>query len=274
MFTRTSIRRAVAVGAAAAGLLLLALPTAGTAAPATAPAGLDHFQCYLLQAANSTAFKPPAVKLTDEFGTITVNPAKKGNLLCNPVQKTRSDTGVVTPINNPNAHLVCYKVTTPTVTPHVVVVTNQFGSARLTIGAVTRLCLPSWKVFTPPVPTGAPPGLDHFLCYKASYTLTATGTPVQKFKSIPPAVNLADEFGTSTSKIHAPVELCNPVQKERLDNGQVTPITNPQAHLVCMKLDPLTLSKAVLAGNQFGVANLLATSRTTLCLPSFKDIIS
>src|SRR5947209_4622537 len=110
MVTRVLMRRGAVLVALVLGGTIAAVPVAGPVSADPAPAGLDHFQCYTADPTHSTAFKPPKVMLTDEFGTIQVQPAKKANLLCNPVQKTRSDTGEVTPVANPDAHLVCFKV--------------------------------------------------------------------------------------------------------------------------------------------------------------------
>ena len=59
--------------------------------------------------------------------------------------------------------------------------------------------MPSFKSLTPfnddlPVQV---PGLDHYKCYDASYTLSASGAPIQKFTKIPAAgaILLTDQFG-------------------------------------------------------------------------------
>jgi alpha-tubulin suppressor-like RCC1 family protein len=231
------------------------------------PPGLDHFHCYKA-AAQSGAFSqtPPSVQLQDEFGSASAQPVKVKQL-CNPVKKKRKDTGAVTPITNPDAHLVCWEIIrNPEQQPRVVNVQNQFGTARLLVGPAKQLCLPSWKSTTSGLPSDpAPPGLDHFECYKATYATN----PVDTFENQPPTVVLIDQFAKVKATVNSPVRVCNPVQKT-VPGQPPSPITNPDAHLVCFSIAVTpTVTRHVFAKNQFGTGQLTTLQSKQLCLPSF-----
>jgi hypothetical protein len=104
------------------------------------PKGLDHFKCYR---AYGPALFRRVVKLRDQFteGTVTVNRAVA---FCNPTEKQHGD--VITPIENPKGHLVCYTVT-PTPVPEKTFFTaaNQFGFEKLGTQGSDILCVPSEK---------------------------------------------------------------------------------------------------------------------------------
>jgi hypothetical protein len=119
----------------------LAVPTQKP--PHNPPQGLDHFRCYT--AAGTSAMTPELVRLGDQFiaaaGHYVLNP----KLFCNPVKKTRLDTGEVTPILNPDLHLACYTMTrVPFQTNRDII--NQFGPQTLAIGAPDTLCVPTRKL--------------------------------------------------------------------------------------------------------------------------------
>src|SRR5262249_32840121 len=154
------------------------------------------------------------VTLQDQFNTLNVTVAPQPDRLCNPVQKTLPN-GTVTPINNPDAHLVCHPVTLKPGSnfnsPGSVRVQNQFGVATLDVLPPNplRLCLPSFKQLAPPFPSQPqPPGLDHFLCYTARYHPMTMPFPLK-----PVTVGLADQFENVTANLVDPVTLCNPVKK-------------------------------------------------------------
>jgi len=111
-----------------------------------------------------------------------------------------------------------------------------------------------------------PPPVDHQLCYTAS----STG-----FK-IPAGVRLINQFspnGFVPTIRHVPVLHCNPTVKI-LPTGQVFPITNPNAHLVCF---PITVptpqpTPTVVVTNQFGQAVLIPGQPNRLCVPSWTSL--
>jgi hypothetical protein len=112
----------------------------------------------------------------------------------------------------------------------------------------------------------APPPVDHQLCYNASGTFT-----------IPPGVRLINQFSpngfvpviSSTLTVH-----CNPVQKTVVSTGDVTPITNPDAHLGCFPITVPTVqpTPTVVVTNQFGSATLQPAQPNLLCLPTWKSL--
>jgi hypothetical protein len=281
---------------------VLCIPGPGTPCPAppTQPGGLDHFLCY--QATDTpTQFPAPKLTLTDQFGTKSLTQPQAdfpaGNdRLCNPTTKLLP-SGVTYPAGNPNAHLFCLHAVKPT--PNALVtVSNQFGTGDLTVGASTRLCVPSWKydVVNPAAagsvaPTAwnaaAPPGLDHYQCYAVTYSDAASG----RFGH--PTVDLADQFGPHTAvTVGDPVELCAPVTKTLL-TGDVFPANNidggpatalDSEHLLCYSVT-VDGQRAIQIGNQFSPGWNSASapipqpeSITTgiadeLCLPSFKTLV-
>lgn len=110
----------------------------------------------------------------------------------------------------------------------------------------------------------APPPVDHQLCYTAS----ATGF------TVPPGIVLKNQFNTGgfTPTVRSLVIHCNPVQKT-LPNGQVFPITNPNAHLACFAITaPTQPTFKVMVTNQFGSATLTTGQPNLLCLPSWKSL--
>jgi hypothetical protein len=111
--------------------------------PAAQPPGLSHFTCYPVRV-KSGAYQPPAVMLQDEFASAPINakinpvPAE----LCLPTEKIVAKHTY--PVVNAAEHLLCFPVSQmPIRTP--VYDQNQFGTATVTIGQVSWLCVPSTK---------------------------------------------------------------------------------------------------------------------------------
>jgi hypothetical protein len=102
---------------------------------------LDHFKCYR---AYGPRVRNRVVRLEDQFqeGTATV---LRAVTFCNPVVKQHG--AVTIPIENKDAHLVCYQ-TTPVAltTPRVLLSRNQFGNKDLLVGIANLLCVPSQKL--------------------------------------------------------------------------------------------------------------------------------
>jgi len=231
---------------------------------------VDHFLCYTAASTptSTSGFNvPPAVGLFDQFSPNGFGPTIGGvDLDCNPAQKTVR-TGV-TPITNPEAHLLCWNITAPTGS-RTVSVTNQFGTATLNTGTPTQLCLPSWSsAQSPPAKTPAtPPGLSHFTCYTVSY---APGTT--PFKP-PKSVLVKDQFATKPVKVNVgtPKLLCLPTTK--IVNGVTYPAQNPQTHLLCFTVSPTPTRNPVYDENQFGTGKVQIKKTALLCLPSTKVIV-
>ncbi|HET9254692.1 MAG TPA: hypothetical protein VFO16_05765 [Pseudonocardiaceae bacterium] len=267
------------VAAVAAGTAALAAPVQ----PLAAPAGLDHFKCYLPDPNDTGQIPAPVpnpVGLRDQFGFANYTIDPQPDRLCNPAQKTLLD-GTVTPINNPDAHLVCHPVTPAPgyqFNPGVVTAANQFGGTKLYVVRPVRLCLPSFKqLVNGPAPTPTPfplqpqpNGLDHFLCYETGYW-----DSTKPFPQKPATVGLKDQFENVQATIFDPVTLCNPVKKT-LPNGGMTPIQNRAAHLVCLSImqNPAHTPQAVMIKHQLASFELKTATPSELCLPSSKTVRS
>ncbi len=232
---------------------------------------LDHFLCYVAQStpASGLGFVAPAnVQLRNSFSPNGFAPGiGSANLDCNPVQKTVPNG--VSKITNPNAHLVCFGISAPA-TKKTVIVSNQFGRAKLKISSVTQVCLPSWQSLSGPPNNAstAPPGLGHFTCYSASYVRGTT-----PFKP-PTRVLVKDEFSDRPVrvKIGAPQVLCLPTTK--VANAVTYPAVNPEAHLLCFAVNQTPRKSSVYDENQFGTSKLRVAKTKFLCLPSTKIVVS
>jgi hypothetical protein len=252
----------MAAGVAAAS----ASPVARAPHVAKAPPPVDHQLCYT---ATGTHFRIPAgVRLIDQFSPNGFVPRISPTVPvhCNPVKKILP-TGQVFPITNPNAHLACFGIipATPQPTP-TVVVTNQFGSARLIPGQPNILCVPSWKSLTgPPGKTpNTPPGLNHFTCYPVRVASGAYH---------PPPLMLQDEFARApvpATVNPVPVELCLPTEK--IVGRHVYPIINPVLHLLCFPVSQTPTVPQVWDENQFGTSVVTIHATNWLCPPSTKTI--
>jgi hypothetical protein len=266
------------LGKVLVGVVVVALGGAGALVATELTAGgatstvVDHFLCYSATSTPNAAgvgFKVPSgVRLINQFSPNGFVP-KIGavDLHCNPAQKTVPTH--LTRVTNPNAHLLCWRMSTtqPSVT---VVVSNQFGKATLKTGAGIQVCLPSWKSLTGPPKNRlvAPPGLSHFTCYTVTYL------PGSSAFRPPSSVLVKDQFSPRPVpvKVGAPVLLCLPTTKI-LASGVASPMQNPTVHLLCFAVSQTPKKNPVYDQNQFGAGavNILRTS--LLCLPSTKIVI-
>jgi hypothetical protein len=240
---------------------------AGPASPnRVGPPPVDHQLCYGVTATGSQI--PAGVVLRNQFSPNGFQPRiGKAVAHCNPVVKTLP-SGQHFPITNPRAHLLCYKITAAHQPAPTVVVSNQFGRARLTTGQPNLLCLPSWKSLTgPPHHTAPqPPRLNHFTCYPVKVAAGAYH---------PPTVGLQDEFANqpvSAQVNPVPVELCLPTEK--IVGQHDFPIINPVQHLLCFPVTPTPFKPTVWDQNQFGNETVHIVRTTTLCLPSRKQVVT
>ena len=254
----------MAAGATAAG----ATTAAGTgAAKSAALTPVDHQLCYT---AAAKGFRVPAsVILVNQFSPKGFRP-KIGAavLLCNPTIKVLP-TGKAFPVTNPRAHLACYSIAAPRQVSHLVVVSNQFGSAPMLTGQPNLVCLPSWKSLTAPprAKPVQPPGLSHFTCYTVKLPAGVAGYH-------PPAVKLRDEFSAklvSARVSSIPTELCLPTEK--IVRGQVWKVVNPVTHLLCFPVTHTPIRPRVFVQNQFGTAVAAIVHTSLLCVPSVKRVI-
>jgi hypothetical protein len=111
------------------------------------PKGLDHFKCYR---AYSGALFAKVVTLKDQFTEARVR-VNRAVALCNPTEKLHDE--VLTPIENPKGHLVCYTVT-PIRAPERTAFFNvdQFGAEKFITPGSDILCVPSEKLSFTAIP--------------------------------------------------------------------------------------------------------------------------
>jgi hypothetical protein len=103
----------------------------------------------------------------------------------------------------------------------------------------------------------APPGLDHFTCYKVRQVGRTTNF----------SVLLADQFETATALTVRTLSFCAPTSK----NG--SQVLNPVDHLSCRQIaQPGSfVPRTVLVTNQFGTITLRVFARWSLCAPALKS---
>jgi hypothetical protein len=231
------------------------------------PTPVDHHLCYLAQG----KYPILRVKLFNQFSPKGFVPKIGAVALhCNPVAKALPATGQTAPITNPAAHLLCFHMAAARQSvPHVVQVTNQFGSGLLVPGQPNLLCLPTWKSLRgpPKMKVPQPPGLSHFACYPVK---ELPGTSGYK----PPPVLLQDQFALKPVPVQVrvvPAELCLPTAK--VVGKTIYPIVNPIAHLLCFAVTPTPIITPVFDQNQFGTARIAILQTQWLCLPSAKKIV-
>ena len=269
-----SLRASTVKLATATAVVLLAAGGAAASVAAAAPHSaashraappVSHQLCYRTSVAG--AHIPPNVRLKNQFSPGGFKPTiTAGQVLCNPVTKTVVG-GETFPATNLRAHLVCYKITEPTQPTPTVVVTNQFGSAKLTPQQPNLLCLPSWKslIGIPNTTAIQPPGLSHFTCYPVRVASGAYH---------PPAVMLKDEFTSqpvSATVNPVPAELCLPTEK--IVGTHDFPMINSVTHLLCFPVTPTPIKNAWYK-NQFGRGSLGILQTNWLCLPSTKRVVT
>jgi hypothetical protein len=264
----TGVSCASAANCTAVGVYYDSSGAQGLLVTQTAPP-TDHQLCYLAAAAGPGITLPPpgSVTLKDQFGTFKPTLSRAGQH-CNPVKKIMPG-GHVSPITNPSAHLLCWKITTGTTKQPPVTVSNQFGAATLSLGNASQLCLPTWKSLTaPPHKTPSqPPGLSHYTCYPVQQ-VTSGG-----YKAAQP--KLQDEFAAHPVQVSVtfkPAQLCVPTTKTVVTKTgtKVYNIVTGAAELLCFPVSQTPRKTPVYDQDQFtGPGVPMTIERTlTLCLPS------
>ncbi|PYQ15708.1 MAG: hypothetical protein DMF80_07850 [Acidobacteria bacterium] len=216
---------------------------------------LDHFRCYA-ELQGPSVVEP--VSLKDQFtlpGALQDALVYRPVRFCNPVEKTTPD-GVVTPIQDVNAHLQLFLIAPSVIEPtRSVTFKNQFGRRRLLTFNPVVLAVPTAKNTQP-----FPDNLDHFLCYQA------------RGGNVNVVVNLRDQFQSGPATVLRPFLFCNPVSK--LHRDVQVPIKNPDSHLVCYRTMVTEFAGQALVRNQFisGTDGFPITvgSGDILCVPTQK----
>jgi len=210
-------------------------------------------------------FQKQAVSLSNQFQTRTVE-IFKVDQVCNAVEVTSTikfvdGDPVVIAAADPKAHLTCYKAKQKKSSTKLQVEMSMddfYGQAELNVlRRKTRLCVPSAEVRNSP-PTL---NLEHFELYKAK---TTPGTP--KFET--QKVVLQDQFLDEIVKMKRPVGLGVPTDADSMG------IIDSLAHLTCYSVKaPRFARRDVIVHDQFGQSRLTVQRPTTLCVPSYKQVL-
>ena len=236
--------------------LALVVSLAATAAFAQSLPAENHYKVY--SNFTSVTIAHP-VLLTDQFGSMNVVDLKLERF-STPAAKILDD-GTVYPMINPDIHMDWWRIDGPAQPARTVIGTDQFGQAVWTLGNAHYLLLPSLKNTPPPDPKIGPfpPTWNHYLCYDA---LAGPLVGVH--------VTLVDQFGNLQAVVLQAKYFCNPVAKN--ENGKITPIVDPSAHLACYQLDnAYPGSQAISALDQFGYWHVQIDRSDCLCVPALKD---
>jgi hypothetical protein len=206
---------------------------------------LDHFKVY--------AVKPQEIGPVLLKGQFDREPRKVvvGPLthFANPVSKNGAR------IFDQNAHLTWYTIRQEKEPQRVVLVNNQFGRQKLTLGQPRFLLTPAKKGKEGSSPPKRP---DHYKGYEV-----VGGEPVQK------VVSLQDEFGAEKQvQVGRPRLLAVPVEKTY--QGKTFPIQNKEAHFVVYDVSRNRYPRKVEIADQFGERTLETSLSAFLCVPSTK----
>jgi hypothetical protein len=216
---------------------------------------LDHFKCYVPKKPIVVHPTGSSIQLQDQFDGAKFEKAKVVQLyrFCNPVQKQHGHT--VTPILHKQLHLAIYSISAHPTVNHTVLLRNQFGTQKITVGSPHWLGVPTSKnSHAQPDPTL----LNHFKCY-----------PVLHSKPVNIIVTLTDQWHTEPKvKVGKPFMFCNPALK--VHAGKKFPLVNTVAHLVSYQLTAKPFSKSAYMLNQFNATPFSVTGADLLCVPSVK----
>jgi hypothetical protein len=252
----------------------------------------ENYKCYTAKydPRNRPPFQEIVVGLEDQFRESTARILVPYQL-CNPVDKAREGEESGDGIDNPDGHLMCYKIADYGPRGRELVrVVDQFGSEDLLAANGRVLCLPALKNCEEPVDSETPPCstqlveleriINHYQCYDAR---TASGTEplIEPGTSIP--VVLTDQFeeekATEVFRSHF---LCNPTEKHfngdpvlQQEPGELE-VPDASAHLKCYDIrdaddeEPFG-GATVTVLDQFGFKNLRAGRATQLCEDATKE---
>jgi hypothetical protein len=211
-----------------------------------APLLLDH---YLLYEVLGGAPADELVALNDQFMSEPDADVYEPVLLGNPVQKT--DAAGVTPINDPDAHLLFYWIDVAGPFETHVQIANQFEEGTFNVYDPSLLAVPSTKTKLP-----APPPVDHFKAYSLFEPVSAD----------PNDLYLEDQFSAFSAQATLAWEFCTPVMK----NGE--PWWYPENHLMLYDIihGEVFPDWSVVVDNQFGTQELMVGSPVKLAVPTQK----
>lgn len=187
---------------------------------------------------------------------------------CNPVAVAAGTTShpSVSWVRSPQDHLLCWGLTYSW-KAMTVQITNRFGTAVLSTGSPSGLCLPTWSsTVTPPKnPSPQPPGIDHFTCYPLS---TIAGSPTFKRGKIVRIEPIAPGHFVNV-KLKSTSSLCVPTTMiDNVNSVEDSPQTSNDRSLTCFAVTPTTLAKRYYDLNEFGAGTSRPTATSSMCVPS------
>lgn len=218
-----------------------------------------HFKGYAIDS-ETPAIHGEDLVLEDQFGRETVHRGQPPRMLMTPVEKRRQGRPPE-PIQRPDEHLKCWRLTGGDRQDRSVRVSNQFVTNReLIVKEPNRLCAPAVKSLTGP-PTQVPSDTQHYKCYRVE----------ERPRLTEETVDLVDQFGLQRVVVRRAELLCNPVTKERASGERVV-APRPDEHLVCYAISELTAfqPRTVFTRDQFGSQRNRVVDPEVLCVPSTK----
>jgi hypothetical protein len=198
--------------------------------------------------------------LQDQFVRETVHRGQPARMVLVPVEKRRQGRPAE-PVERPDEHLKCWRLTGGARQDRSVRVTNQFVTNReLIVKEPNRLCAPAVKSLTGP-PTTTPADTQHYKCYRVE----------ERPRFGDETMDLVDQFGAKRVVVRRAEILCNPVRKERA-SGEIVVAPRPDEHLVCYGLAEQTpfTPRLVWLRDQFGTQRHRVFDPLMLCVPSTK----
>jgi hypothetical protein len=225
---------------------------------------VNDFKCYKVKTAPRTPrFDRRFVTLSDQFRDFTTATVFYPNELCAPVDKNGEG------IDDPNAHLLCYKLFSRDRRAKIGVIdVDQFFTPQgqeLSVGIPgIQLCLPAIKNAVGDLNQL---GLNHFLCYRARVPGADPRDP-----NTVAVVDLTDQFESvaGVSVLDANLH-CNPVI---IKDGQEV-LRDPNMHLKCYPIEQEAAHerREVTTLDQWGPLTLRVGMPTRLCEPASKELL-
>jgi hypothetical protein len=264
------IGRTVAASTLLLALLATGMVATGSATPSGASTSTPILDNMLCLHTVGTGFNNPIdqIILQNAIQLIDFQPAVLGRTMqCNPVSTKVYRAGHVraTWVTNTSAHALCWGLTY-TWKPYTVQITNQFGTATMSTGSPTQVCLPTWASTTGAVQRIeiAPAGLDYFTCYPLS---TIAGDP-QFTPSSSVRVQLQPMGPFYNVTVQTPTKLCVP--STFIDNNvQYNTQTSTDSSMTCFNVAAsLELPKRYFNQDVFGSGISYKKWVNGLCLPS------
>jgi hypothetical protein len=208
--------------------------------------GSRRYQCYEI---HRPVFNLEGVSVVDAIGASTVT-IKRAKRICAPADVDGQDpTAFLDP-----GHLTYYTIRqTSPFAPAKATVTNELGTASVTVLKADRLLVPTAKSLVGP-PNTPPAAIDHFKCYRLATAKTRASD-----------LAVTDQFGSIVVDVKKPLHLCLAASK----NGE--PVPTPGASLMCYQVRgtrPAAPPPLIYTGNQFGPDHYGFYGPRDLCLPS------